>query len=136
MGDLGKPRGRGAARATRVLAMLARRAGPMTAYQLLAALSGEGVRSPMVIYRALKRLERDGRVHRIESLNAWVATTGGSGTGSPVIAICKDCGSVEMLPGGDAAARLAGVAGAAGFAATAASIELFGRCGSCREERR
>lgn len=123
-------------RAARILAVLARRGGPMTAYQMLAALSGEGVRSPMVIYRALRSLERDGLVHRVESLNAWVAAAGCGEAGRPVIAICEDCGSVEMLPGRDAAANLAGLARAVGFSATAASIELFGRCGSCREQRR
>lgn len=106
----------------------------MTAYELLAALAKDGVRAPTVVYRALRTLERNGQVHRIDSLNAWVAAVEQGRTGRPVIAICEDCGSVDMLPGADAATSLAGIAQAAGFSATTASIELRGLCGTCREQ--
>jgi Fe2+ or Zn2+ uptake regulation protein len=75
-------------------------------------------------------LEREGSVIRIETLNAWITANGQDRT---IVTICEACGGVVALPGEEEAERLCGIARAAGFAPTVASIELRGRCGSCRE---
>ena len=59
-----------ALRGRRVLEEMMLRRRPMTAYQLLAALSCDGVRSRATVYRALRDLERTGRVIPIETLKA------------------------------------------------------------------
>ena len=56
-----------------IVAATLRKAGrPLTAYEVLDALKGMGVSGPPTVYRALDKLIADGRVHRLESLNAFV----------------------------------------------------------------
>ena len=46
---------------------------PASAFEILDALRDEGLRAPLQVYRALSKLIDSGSVHRIESLNAFVA---------------------------------------------------------------
>jgi Fur family zinc uptake transcriptional regulator len=56
-----------------VLEMLVTPPRPLNAYDLMAKLTPLAIASPPTVYRALKRLISDGKVHRIESLNAFIA---------------------------------------------------------------
>src|SRR3546814_12693557 len=56
-----------------VLEVLRTEGRAMTAYQILDALREHGLRAPVQVYRALERLLEREEVHRIESLNAFVA---------------------------------------------------------------
>ncbi len=75
-------------------------ARPLSAYELLDLLRKEGVRSPPTVYRALEKLQNEGLVHRVESLNAFVACShqceNHHGQMSP-FAICTQCGDVREL---------------------------------------
>ena len=46
---------------------------PLSAYGILDALRDQGVRAPLQVYRALNKLIERGAVHRIESVNGFVA---------------------------------------------------------------
>ena len=46
---------------------------PASAYEILDALRDKGLRAPLQVDRALSKLIDSGSVHRIESLNAFVA---------------------------------------------------------------
>ena len=52
---------------------LTRAPGPLSAYSLLDQLRDKGLRAPLQVYRALDKLVAFGMVHRLESLNAFVA---------------------------------------------------------------
>ncbi|MEJ1161026.1 Fur family transcriptional regulator [Prosthecomicrobium sp. N25] len=104
---------------------------PMTAYQLLDALRPQGVQSPPVVYRALERLERDGRVHRLEQLNAYFACHGQHEHAGAVFAVCRDCGRVEEWPGTEVDRALGAVSGRAGFRLEGRTIEVRGLCEAC-----
>jgi Fur family transcriptional regulator, zinc uptake regulator len=45
---------------------------PLSAYDILDRLRGDGLRAPLQIYRALDKLIEHGLAHRLESLNAFV----------------------------------------------------------------
>ena len=47
--------------------------GPLSAYTILDQLRDHGLRAPLQVYRALEKLLEYGLVHRLESLNAFVA---------------------------------------------------------------
>ena len=47
--------------------------GPLSAYSILDKLRDSGFRAPLQVYRALDKLLEFGLVHRLESLNAFVA---------------------------------------------------------------
>ena len=56
----------------RVYAHLRKAGAPLSAYQILEAMHADGFRAPVTVYRALERLMGEGRIHRVESLNAFV----------------------------------------------------------------
>ena len=56
-----------------VMDVLDREMGAMSAYMILDELRENGFRAPLQVYRALEKLISMGRVHRLESLNAFIA---------------------------------------------------------------
>lgn len=116
-----------------VLEALAAASGPLSAYDILDRLRAEGLRSPLQIYRALSPLMERGRVHRLESLNAFVACAHGHGGTHPptAFAICERCGQVDEFADETVAVRLAAWAGARGFSVAKTTVELRGTCAQC-----
>jgi Fur family zinc uptake transcriptional regulator len=56
-----------------VMGALTNSDGPLSAYTILDQLRDHGFRAPLQVYRALDKLVEFGLVHRLESLNAFVA---------------------------------------------------------------
>ena len=111
---------------------LARAGGPSTAYEVLERLRPQGIAAPPTVYRALNQLMERGIVHRLESLNAFLACAHprhGEGT---AFAICHDCGGVEEFVDEDLNESLGALAGRKGFALDHATIELSVLCATCR----
>lgn len=120
-----------------VLGALEHAAGPLSAYTILDRLRNDGFRAPLQVYRALEKLTEYGLVHRLESLNAFVACAHGHDDGHPhahglvAFAICESCGKVDEFSDAGVEARLGGWARAAGFRAAKTTIELRGECAAC-----
>jgi Fur family zinc uptake transcriptional regulator len=115
-----------------VLAALQNAEGPMSAYALLEVLRSDRIQAPTTIYRALARLMAAGVVHRLESLNAYIACRHQThGAGAPVLVICNTCGRVDELSERDIVRRLEAEAARTGFRVDTATIELKGRCAAC-----
>ncbi len=55
-----------------VLSVLQSSEQPLSAYSILDRLREEGLRAPLQVYRALEKLLQAGRIHRLESKNAFV----------------------------------------------------------------
>jgi Fur family zinc uptake transcriptional regulator len=80
----------------------------------------------------LSRLVEEGRVHRLESTNAYVACSHGHHAGvAAVIAICRSCGRAEELAEDRLVEQLKSTAKAHGFQIDRTVIELTGRCAPC-----
>jgi len=106
---------------------------PMSAYQVLDQVREHGISAPPTVYRALEQLVDQGRVHRLESMNAYVACCDpGHEHDVPVFAICVVCKGTEELSGAVVRAVLDDQAERAGFAMERATVELKGRCAACR----
>ena len=115
-----------------ILAVLGRSSVPLSAYAILDVLRpGRPKLAPPTIYRALAALIAQGRVHRLESLNAFVACRGGTHHDDAILSVCDDCGRVEESRAPEILGRLSRIAGASGFVPTRHVIELRGRCGTC-----
>ena len=56
-----------------VLTILNKADMPLSAYSILDGLREFGFKAPLQVYRALDRLIELGKVHRIESMNAFIA---------------------------------------------------------------
>jgi Fur family zinc uptake transcriptional regulator len=111
--------------------------GPLSAYTILDQLRDDGLRAPLQVYRALDKLVESGLVHRLESLNAFVACNHPAGETSAVshgtvaFAICDECGGVAEFAEQDVVKRLQGWARTEGFHAHSTVIELRGLCENC-----
>jgi len=81
-----------------VLDVLLREKIPLSAYMILDRLREHGIKAPLQIYRALDKLTEMGHVHRLESVNAFVACDHSHsekhGSSLVAFAICKQCGTV------------------------------------------
>ena len=120
--------------ADRVLEHLRRQNKPLSAYKILEDLRSEGVTAATTVYRALDQLLAAGRVHRIESLNAWTACCDPSHAETPVFEICEDCGTVTEHVDTRVAQDIATLSKRSGFTPERSVIEIRGRCGTCRAD--
>lgn len=107
---------------------------PLTAYNILDRLSGEGLRAPLQVYRALDKLLDLGMVHRLESLNAFVACRHpGCATHEAVaFAICDKCGSVAEITDASLVRALEAITAKADFEPRKTTVEMRGLCHACR----
>jgi len=105
---------------------------PLGAYEICDALVAEGNSVlPPTVYRALDFLERNGLVHRIASLNAFIGCNQMGRHRNGRYLICSDCGSVAELPPDELLERFAIDAGALEFEALSIRLEAVGRCAAC-----
>lgn len=117
----------------KVLGTLSHAKVPMSAYAILDELRDEGLRAPPQVYRALEKLIADGLVHRLESLNAFVACSHEDCHTSGLIAfaICEQCGQVSEFSDEQVSNRLIQWINAHKFTNTRTTIEIRGDCESC-----
>lgn len=106
---------------------------PLSAYTILDQLRDEGFRAPLQVYRALEKLLQLGLVHRLESLNAFVACAHdhNHAHGSTAFAICERCSQVSEFCDPEIEQRLRAWAGSNGFKAAKTTIEIRGTCAAC-----
>jgi Fur family transcriptional regulator, zinc uptake regulator len=116
-----------------VLGTLSHAPGPLSAYDILDKLRGDGLRAPLQVYRALDKLVERGLAHRLESLNAFVACADGHGhrKGLTAFAICEACGKVDEFADPVLDERLRAWAGETGFKIEQTTMEIRGRCAQC-----
>lgn len=116
-----------------VLGALRRATGPLSAYTILDQLRDEGLRAPLQVYRALDKLVASGSVHRLESLNAFIACShpGCDRSQTIAFAICERCANVTEFADERLAGDLEALAARDGFALRKTVIELRGTCSDC-----
>ena len=117
-----------------ILEQILRTQGVSKAYDLIHALSSDD-RSikPPTVYRGLAFLLEQGLIHRIESLNGFVACSHPGVRHESALMICDGCGNVTEFHTPDAAIEaLQAEADARGFAVDTRMVELHGRCKQCR----
>ncbi|MCV2401797.1 transcriptional repressor [Marinomonas sp. C2222] len=107
---------------------------PLGAYQLLAKLVEEGFNSaPPTVYRALDFLLEAGLIHKVESMNAYLGCTQADKNHTGYFLICQDCHDVLEFDYQDIHSSLENKAAAHGFELRSETIELTGRCASCKD---
>lgn len=119
-----------------VLDTLTQAEGPLSAYTILDRLRAKGFRAPLQVYRALEKLLGFGLVHRLESLNAFVACAHPHchAQGLIAFAICEDCGQVDEFSDQVVRERLGAWTADHGFKAEKTTIEIRGHCAECQAE--
>lgn len=106
---------------------------PLSAYAILDLLRDDGFRAPLQVYRALEKLMEFGLVHKLESLNAFVACSHDECESSEPAAfmICDECESVSELGDSKLTTHLSKLANTQDFALKHTTVELHGRCKNC-----
>ncbi|MCC2112772.1 MAG: transcriptional repressor, partial [Hyphomicrobiales bacterium] len=104
--------------------VLSRADGPLSAYEILDRLREQGFRAPLQVYRALDKLIAFGLVHRLESLNAFVACSHPEceAKETTAFAICDKCGCVTEFADARIADDLKICAETDGFSLTKTTI--------------
>jgi Fur family transcriptional regulator, zinc uptake regulator len=119
----------------RIRDLLAGAKKPLSAYDVIDALRGQGRLAPPTVYRALQKLIDEGLAHRLESQNAFVACQHvASACGHRHRAgfmICRVCGKAQEFGDAEVEALLAQIAARSGFAAELVAIEIQGLCADC-----
>jgi Fur family zinc uptake transcriptional regulator len=117
----------------RVLELIWRSHAPIGAYQILDQLAaGRGRVAPPTVYRALEFLGREGLIHRIDRLNAYVGCPEPGRAHQAYFFICRDCGDAAEIQDEELGAALARCVERAAFQVESATIELAGLCARCR----
>jgi Fur family transcriptional regulator, zinc uptake regulator len=119
-----------------VLKHLRVRGRALSAYEILDLVRDDGLRAPAQVYRALEKLIEAGLVHRLESLNAFIACGHDhiepeACTETVAFAICEKCGAVGEYEMPMEVAALRNSLANDGFVTDHMTIEVRGRCAGC-----
>ena len=118
---------------TLVLKVLDKANRPLSAYSLLDKLREYGFKAPPQVYRALEKLIEIGKVHRIESMNAFKACEHSLCEISHMTAftICQKCEKVSEVKDEELSDYLNLRAAQFGLSAPKTHIEFHGLCNNC-----
>ena len=117
----------------------------MSAYDILDRLKRAGIKSPPTVYRALEKLAGLGLIHRLESLNAYVACCqhghhdhdghhhDHAHDHVSQFAICTQCGDVQELQNAALAKALKMTGETFLDHVDKRTVELSGICRSCAQ---
>ncbi len=109
---------------------------PMSAYDILDMLRGDGMRAPLQVYRALNKLRERGAVHRIDSLNAFVACSlhDCETHEMSIFILCTKCDTASEFTDKRVTSALDAVCNERGFGRTRKVVEITGQCEKCRSD--
>ena len=118
-----------------VFLLLAKQQGAVGAYDLLDELKKlDSAATPATIYRALDFLSKQGFVHKIESINAFVMCHHFGDCNHPVqLLICDECGHVEEIQSNNFDLALRSMAETNGFTISHQIVEAHGHCSTCQQ---
>ncbi|AGA35193.1 Zinc uptake regulation protein ZUR [Thioalkalivibrio nitratireducens DSM 14787] len=118
----------------RVLEQILKTDGVIKAYDLIHALSSaDRSIKPPTVYRSLAFLLEQGFIHRIESLNGFVACNHPGEAHETLLMICDGCGDIHEMEPENLRETLDHAAQAQGFSITGKVVELHGICRKCRD---
>lgn len=116
---------------SQILDLLTAAQKPLSAYDVIDALSEAKRMAPPTVYRALQKLMDEGLAHRVELQNAYVACRHRGHALCAGFMICRACGATREFSGAALESFLGQTARKNGFAAEAVSIEIKGVCAAC-----
>ena len=116
-----------------VLEKLTAASKPQTAYSLLEQLKEHGLKAPPQIYRALEKLLALGLIHKLESINSFVACQHSDCAHQIAgFAICDGCDQVSEIIDDNLESQIHSVAKTAGLVPKKSTMEIHGLCSSCQ----
>ena len=117
-----------------VLDIVEKSKGPLKAYSILFNVQKKGINAPQQIYRALDKLIEAGKIHKIESKNAFVACKNSNCEVSKATAfsICESCEIVDEISDTKLSKYLSKFNNKKGMKFKRFNLEFFGLCKKCK----
>ena len=107
---------------------------PMKAYSILFNVQKKGIKAPLQVYRALDKLVEIGKIHKIESRNAFIACHNSSRqvSNATAFSICEICEKVTEISNDSLSKYLANFKDKDGMKYIKYNLEFFGLCKKCK----
>ena len=109
---------------------------PLKAYSILFNVQKKGIKAPLQVYRALDKLVEIGKIHKIESRNAFIACQNSSCQISKTTAfsICESCEKVTEIKDNKLAKYLTNFNDNTGMNYKKYNLEFYGLCKKCKRK--
>jgi len=111
---------------------------PLKAYTILFNVQKKGIKAPPQVYRALDKLVEIGKIHKIESKNAFVACRNSDCEISKATAfsICESCEVVDEISDVKLSKYLSNFKYKKGMKFKRFNLEFFGLCKKCKKNNK
>ena len=119
-----------------VLDLVEKSSEPLKAYSILFNVQKKGLKAPLQVYRALDKLVEIGKIHKIESRNAYVACKNSNCVVSNATAfsICESCEKVTEINNSKLSKYLTNFQDNSGMKYSKYNLEFFGLCKKCKNK--
>ena len=119
-----------------VLEIIEKAKEPLKAYSILYNVQKKGIKAPQQIYRALDKLIEIGKIHKVESRNAFVACKNSNCEISKATAfsICENCEKVTEINNFNLSKYLTNFEDDTGMKYKKYNLEFFGLCKKCKKK--
>ena len=106
---------------------------PLKAYSILFNVQKKGIKAPLQVYRALDKLVEIGKIHKVESRNAFIACQNSICQISKATAfsICNKCENVSEINNPKLSKYLSNFDDDTGMKYNKYNLEFFGLCKKC-----
>ena len=106
---------------------------PLKAYAILFNVQKKGIKAPLQVYRALDKLVEIGKIHKVESRNAFIACQNSSCQISKATAfsICEVCEKISEISNSKLSKYLSNFSDNTGMKYSKYNLEFFGLCIKC-----
>ena len=106
---------------------------PLKAYSILSNVQKKGIKAPLQVYRALDKLVEIGKIHKIESKNAFMACQNSrcQVAKATAFSICENCEKVSEIKNSKLFEYLKGFDDKSGMKYKKYNLEFFGVCNEC-----
>tara|TARA_B100000989_G_scaffold221582_1_gene169291 strand:+ start:376 stop:774 length:399 start_codon:yes stop_codon:yes gene_type:complete len=108
---------------------------PLKAYSILFNVQKKGIKAPLQVYRALDKLVEIGKIHKIESRNAFIACQNSSCqiSNATAFSICESCEKVTEISNPSLSKYLSNIKDKDGMKYNKYNLEFFGLCKKCKK---
>lgn len=116
-----------------VLDFIQKNKKPVKAYSILSNVQKKGINAPLQVYRALDKLVEIGKIHKIESRNAFIACKNSKCqiAKATVFSICEGCEHVTEIHDHKLSKHLKDFKDNKGMRYNKYNLEFFGLCKKC-----
>ena len=107
---------------------------PLKAYSILFNVQKKGIKAPLQVYRALDKLVEIGKIHKIESRNAFIACKNSNCevSNATIFSICNKCENVSEINNPKLSKYLINFEDDTGMQYNKYNLEFFGLCKKCK----